>query len=99
MQAVDRKAEIDDAAEGLALLAQEALRDSLGQFAIGTFTANAPSEAITFTGSPIPIINAFQLRDLGPVVSGVPEPASLTLLGIGAVGLLGYGWRRRRQSA
>jgi hypothetical protein len=25
-----------------------------------------------------------------------PEPASLTLLGIGAVSLLAYAWRRRR---
>jgi hypothetical protein len=29
----------------------------------------------------------------------VPEPASLTLLGFGAAGLLGYGWRRRWRSA
>jgi len=27
----------------------------------------------------------------------VPEPSSLTLLGIGAISLLGYGWRRRKR--
>jgi hypothetical protein len=29
----------------------------------------------------------------------VPEPASFTLLGIGAAGLFGYGWRRHLRSA
>jgi hypothetical protein len=29
-------------------------------------------------------------------VAGVPEPASLTMLGIGASSLFGYGWRRKR---
>jgi hypothetical protein len=30
------------------------------------------------------------------VFTAVPEPASVTLLGIGALGVLGYGWRRPR---
>jgi hypothetical protein len=29
--------------------------------------------------------------------TAVPEPSTLTLLGIGSLGLLGYGWKRRKQ--
>ena len=31
-------------------------------------------------------------------INPIPEPTSLTLLGIGAVGLFGYGWRRKRKT-
>jgi hypothetical protein len=32
-------------------------------------------------------------------MSGTPEPATLTLLGIGIAGMAAYAWRRRKQVA
>jgi hypothetical protein len=71
----------------------------VGQFAVGTFTADG-SEVITFTQglSATSDVNGFELRDITPTATGVPEPASLTLLGIGALCSLGYGWRKRKQA-
>ncbi|MCP3885722.1 MAG: PEP-CTERM sorting domain-containing protein, partial [Propionibacteriaceae bacterium] len=34
--------------------------------------------------------------DVGFRVAAIPEPSSITLLVCGALGLLVYGWRRRR---
>jgi hypothetical protein len=31
--------------------------------------------------------------------NAVPEPASLTMLGLGALGFAGYAWRRRKKAA
>ena len=74
----------------------ESVSGGLGQFAIGTFTADATSEAITF-GAPdgsngYALLNAFQLRQIT-----VPEPSSALLCGLGIAGVMGFRCRSRKQ--
>lgn len=44
--------------------------------------------------APLNNVQVFQAFSESPV----PEPATLTLLAIGACGVLGYGWRRQKRA-
>lgn len=73
-----------------------------GQFTIGTFIADNAAQAVDFQGLiGDPFINAFQLRQLGPVlppdppISPIPEPAS-AIVGMLLLGLCGTRLGQRR---
>lgn len=71
----------------------------VGQFALGTFTADATSQVITFNSNIQPILDGLQLRETPSAV--VPEPASLVMWLMGLVGC-GYGlrpWRKGQRAA
>lgn len=66
----------------------------VGQFAIGTFTADATSQSFALTGAggdDFQPMNAFQLRV-------IPEPGSVALLTVGAGALLLSNRRRRMRN-
>lgn len=71
---------------------------NVGQYVIGTFTADAATQAISVipasTDSGVvtaPEFNAFQVRI-------VPEPSTFSVLVTGMIGLLAYARRKRKQS-
>lgn len=64
----------------------------LGQFALGSFVADAPEQTVLFVGPDGAMLNVFQLRDVTPI----PEPSTYVLLlaGFAIVGTVAV--RRRK---
>jgi hypothetical protein len=80
-----------------------------GMFIVGEIEAFLPSNQFPTSPGTFALDSMSQIIDKGGFTSSVipdtlvissttatPEPASLTLLGLGAAVLAGYGWRRKR---
>ncbi len=81
-----------------------------GQFQGGNGSSLYASDPLEFASITLPDVGSVTPESLGvsitfdsgiasPNVRAVPEPASLIMLGTGALGLLGYSWRRRHRRA
>jgi len=73
--------------------------------AIASGLSNAQSFGVNPTGSPYAMTERYQITLSGhssitlsgsTVVSPVPEPSSMAIAGLGALGMIGYGVRRRK---
>jgi hypothetical protein len=62
-----------------------------------SFQLVVATNATNFTGGNIGLIDAVTSNVPGfAPFAPVPEPASIVMLGLGAAGMCGYGWRRRK---
>lgn len=57
---------------------------------------DSPRTEDTITGTGLVLDGLIESGDSTIRVSAVPEPSALTLVGTGALGLIGYSWRRHR---
>jgi formylglycine-generating enzyme len=62
----------------------------------GSFSTYSNSLSSSYRGSPDP---TFENDNVGFRVASVPEPSTFVLLGMGAIGLSGYAWQRRKRTA
>ena len=84
----------------LAFLHSPALRSAaLTLIAAAVFCASTPLVQFFGVGLGALISAALLYAGAAGEDPAIPEPATLTLMGVGAIGLLGYGWRRRRGPA
>jgi len=66
-------------------------------FLAGTVTFALIIPGVTDASAISDVVFSFGTTE-GNNVPGVPEPASLTLLGLGMAGMAGYSWRRRKSA-
>lgn len=53
-------------------------------------------QSVTISSDGFKEVKQISFSSASPFVTSVPEPGSLTLLGVGAAGMAGYCWRRRK---
>lgn len=77
------------------------LTGGLGQFVIGSFTADAAMQTVTFSPDEAGYLNAFQLRQLSGPTNGVPDSGStiaLLALALGSFIFVRRSFRRRDET-